>query len=180
MKNGDPRAVKVYEALGVEFGYTLAHMAEFYDYTSLLIMGRVTSGPGGEVMINKVRLLLLAACCSLLAACCLLLAASCVLLAAYNTVPCPQASQVLADEFPELGIEVIQPSEQDKRHGQVSYIARHVSQGSLPVFCAECCGRVATCYLPLVTLKGSTRQLANLQQLTRPQAIAAGSLPALR
>ena len=45
MADGDPRALKVYEALGIEFGYTLAHFAEFYDYDSLLIMGRVTSGP---------------------------------------------------------------------------------------------------------------------------------------
>jgi hypothetical protein len=49
MADGDPRAIKVYEALGIEFGYTLAHFAEFYDYSSLLIMGRVTSGPGGQV-----------------------------------------------------------------------------------------------------------------------------------
>ena len=34
MADGDPRAIKVYEALGIEFGYTLAHFAEFYDYSS--------------------------------------------------------------------------------------------------------------------------------------------------
>ena len=89
MAKGDPAALKVYEALGIEFGYTLAHWAEFYDYSALLIMGRVTSGPGGEVMITKAR-------------------------------------QVLADEFPELSIDVIQPSEKDKRHGQA------IAAGSLP------------------------------------------------
>lgn len=28
----DPRAVKVYEALGICFGYTLAHFADFYEF----------------------------------------------------------------------------------------------------------------------------------------------------
>ena len=37
-----------------------------------------------------------------------------------------KAAAVLSDEFPELGIEVIQPSEQDKRHGQA------IAAGSLP------------------------------------------------
>ena len=53
MKANDPRARKVYEAIGICFGYTLAHFAEFYDYENLLIMGRVTSGEGGTIIIDK-------------------------------------------------------------------------------------------------------------------------------
>jgi len=49
----DTRAVKVYEAIGICFGYTLAHYHDFYDFSTLLIMGRVTSGPGGAIMIAK-------------------------------------------------------------------------------------------------------------------------------
>ncbi|MEN9361528.1 MAG: hypothetical protein RL095_3063 [Verrucomicrobiota bacterium] len=55
MKEGDARAVKVYEAIGVCFGYYLAHLAEFYDYEHLLIMGRVTTGKGGDIIIDKAR-----------------------------------------------------------------------------------------------------------------------------
>ena len=34
-------------------GYTLAHYADAYDVRNLLILGRVTSGEGGEVIIEK-------------------------------------------------------------------------------------------------------------------------------
>jgi hypothetical protein len=30
---------KVYEAIGICFGYSLAHFKDFYDYSTLLIMG---------------------------------------------------------------------------------------------------------------------------------------------
>lgn len=53
MKQNDPRARKVYEAIGICFGYALAHFADFYDYENLLIMGRVTSGEGGSIIIDK-------------------------------------------------------------------------------------------------------------------------------
>ncbi len=55
MKAGDPRAVKVYDAIGIAFGYTLAHFADFFDYSELLIMGRVTSGKGGDLILDKAR-----------------------------------------------------------------------------------------------------------------------------
>ncbi len=53
MKANDPRARKVYEAIGICFGYTLAHFAEFFAYENLLIMGRVTTGEGGSIIIDK-------------------------------------------------------------------------------------------------------------------------------
>ncbi|MEY4272814.1 MAG: hypothetical protein RL250_1680 [Verrucomicrobiota bacterium] len=58
MKAGDPRANQVYEAIGIAFGYALAHFASFYDYQCLLIMGRVTSGTGGDVIIERARAVL--------------------------------------------------------------------------------------------------------------------------
>ena len=45
-------------AIGIAFGYTLAHFASFYDYQCLLIMGRVTSGTGGDVIIERARAVL--------------------------------------------------------------------------------------------------------------------------
>ena len=58
MKAGDARALRVYEAIGIAFGYALAHFASFYDYRCLLIMGRVTSGTGGDVIIDRARAVL--------------------------------------------------------------------------------------------------------------------------
>ena len=51
MKSGDYRARKIYETLGTYLGYALAHYADFYDFNHLLILGRVTSGAGGDVII---------------------------------------------------------------------------------------------------------------------------------
>ncbi len=52
MDQGDERARKIYESIGVYFGYSVAHYAEHYQISNLLILGRVTSGPGGEIIIN--------------------------------------------------------------------------------------------------------------------------------
>lgn len=60
MQAGDERARKIYETIGVCFGYALAHYADFYDIGSLLILGRVTSGEGGEVIIAEAEKVLAA------------------------------------------------------------------------------------------------------------------------
>ena len=53
MADGDPRARRIYETIGICFGYAIAHYADFYDIRVLLILGRVTTGEGGEVIITK-------------------------------------------------------------------------------------------------------------------------------
>jgi predicted NBD/HSP70 family sugar kinase len=50
---GDDRARRIYETIGTCFGYTIAHYADFYDIRILLILGRVTSGEGGAIIIEK-------------------------------------------------------------------------------------------------------------------------------
>ncbi|AHF90013.1 transcriptional regulator [Opitutaceae bacterium TAV5] len=50
---GDARARAVFETVGTCFGYSIAHYAEFYDLRNLLILGRVTSGEGGEIIIDR-------------------------------------------------------------------------------------------------------------------------------
>lgn len=55
MQAGDELARKVYETLGVYLGYGIAHYADFYELKHVLILGRVTTGPGGEVMLEKAR-----------------------------------------------------------------------------------------------------------------------------
>ena len=53
MNDNDPRAVAIYETIGVYFGYAIAYYSLFYDIKHVLIMGRVTSGKGGEIILDK-------------------------------------------------------------------------------------------------------------------------------
>ena len=53
MAEGDERARKIYETIGVHFGYAIAHYARFYDIRNLLFLGRVASGDGGQIIIDK-------------------------------------------------------------------------------------------------------------------------------
>jgi predicted NBD/HSP70 family sugar kinase len=55
MAAGDARAARIYETIGVYFGYAIAQYAEFYDFRHLLILGRVTTGAGGDVMLARAR-----------------------------------------------------------------------------------------------------------------------------
>ena len=84
------RAWKIYQTIGVYLGYSTAHYAEFYDFEHLLVLGRVTSGSGGEIIVGTAR-------------------------------------KVLANEFPELRIQLHLPDEKEKRHGQA------IAAASLPV-----------------------------------------------
>ena len=47
-----------FETIGSYLGYAIAHYAEFYELRHLLILGRVTSGQGGEIIIEKARAVL--------------------------------------------------------------------------------------------------------------------------
>ncbi|MEI6034217.1 MAG: ROK family protein [Verrucomicrobiae bacterium] len=53
MAEGDSRARAIYETIGAYLGYSVAHYADFYEIRNLLILGRVTSGEGGEVILEK-------------------------------------------------------------------------------------------------------------------------------
>jgi predicted NBD/HSP70 family sugar kinase len=53
MKAGEPLARLVYETVGAYLGYALAHYADFYDLAHVLVLGRVTTGPGGEVIVAE-------------------------------------------------------------------------------------------------------------------------------
>ena len=55
MKENDQRAAKIFETIGVYFGYSIAYYAAFYDINHVLIMGRVTSGKGGEIILEKAK-----------------------------------------------------------------------------------------------------------------------------
>jgi predicted NBD/HSP70 family sugar kinase len=55
MAQGDPRARTIYETIGTCYGYAIAHYADFYDVQNVLVLGRVTSGEGGEVILAGAR-----------------------------------------------------------------------------------------------------------------------------
>lgn len=55
MSRGDARAALIYETIGIQLGYTLAHYADFYDCSHTLILGRVTTGQGGDIVIGRAR-----------------------------------------------------------------------------------------------------------------------------
>lgn len=53
MKAGDERAARLFETIGVCFGYAIGHYADFYELKHVLILGRVTSGRGGDLILAK-------------------------------------------------------------------------------------------------------------------------------
>ena len=55
MEKGDERARAIYDTIGVYFGYAISFYSEFYDINHVLIMGRVTSGEGGSIVLNKAQ-----------------------------------------------------------------------------------------------------------------------------
>jgi len=55
MVKGDQRAAAIYSTIGVYLGYGLAHYADFYDFRDALILGRVTTGKGGDIILAKAR-----------------------------------------------------------------------------------------------------------------------------
>jgi len=55
MLDGDLRARKIYKTLGTYLGYGVAHFASFYEIRHVLVLGRVTSGPGGDDMVAGAR-----------------------------------------------------------------------------------------------------------------------------
>ena len=55
MAAGDERARRIYETVGAYFGYAVAHFAEFYDFRNLLVLGRVTTGAGGERIVSTAK-----------------------------------------------------------------------------------------------------------------------------
>lgn len=60
MNKSHPLAKQVYEDIGVYLGYAIPYYAEFYKIKHLLLLGRVTSGEGGSIIVNKAKEVLMA------------------------------------------------------------------------------------------------------------------------
>ncbi|MBR2953190.1 MAG: ROK family protein [Clostridia bacterium] len=55
MEKGDQNAADIYDTIGAYFGYAIAYYCEFYDIKHVLIMGRVTSGQGGQIILSRAQ-----------------------------------------------------------------------------------------------------------------------------
>lgn len=55
MAEGDPRAAQVYESIGVYLGHTLAYYYELYGCRHVLLLGRVMSGKGGDLILDTAK-----------------------------------------------------------------------------------------------------------------------------
>jgi predicted NBD/HSP70 family sugar kinase len=53
LEAGDASARRIWETIGVYAGYAVAHYADFYEIKHLLLLGRVTSGSGGPIILEK-------------------------------------------------------------------------------------------------------------------------------
>jgi predicted NBD/HSP70 family sugar kinase len=55
LAEGDERARKIFETIGVYLGYGVAQCAEFYEIQHVLVLGRVTSGEAGDIILANAR-----------------------------------------------------------------------------------------------------------------------------
>ena len=55
MAEDDPRAAKVYESIGVYLGHTLAYYHDLYACRNVLLLGRVMSGKGGDLILEHAK-----------------------------------------------------------------------------------------------------------------------------
>src|SRR5450432_1521329 len=55
LAQGDSRPLPIFETLGVYLGYGLLHYSDFYPLKHVLLLGRVTSGRGGSILLDKAR-----------------------------------------------------------------------------------------------------------------------------
>merc|ERR1712054_685448 len=51
----EPTVRKLYETVGVYLGYGLAQYCEFYAIDHVMILGRVSKGKGGDLMLDTAK-----------------------------------------------------------------------------------------------------------------------------
>lgn len=55
MQDNDPRAAAIYTSLGIYLGHTLAYYDSLYEIRHVLLLGRVMSGRGGDLILEEAR-----------------------------------------------------------------------------------------------------------------------------
>ena len=51
----EPRVKQLYVTVGVYLGYALAQYVEFYKIDHVMILGRVSKGAGGDLMLDTAK-----------------------------------------------------------------------------------------------------------------------------
>ncbi len=55
LESGDPGAIRIWQSIGVYMGYAIALYADFYQIKYVLLLGRCTSGAGGQLILDRAR-----------------------------------------------------------------------------------------------------------------------------
>jgi predicted NBD/HSP70 family sugar kinase len=55
LEKGHQGVIKIWQSMGIYLGYTIAHYANFYALKHVLILGRCTSGKGGDIILEGAR-----------------------------------------------------------------------------------------------------------------------------
>ena len=55
---GNQAALDIFNDIGIYLGYTVPYYAEFYDLKNVMLLGRVMSGIGGEIILNTAKKIL--------------------------------------------------------------------------------------------------------------------------
>jgi len=55
LENDDPRAVAIFESIGCYLGHALPYYWEFYKFKNVLLLGRVMSGRGGNIIAGEAK-----------------------------------------------------------------------------------------------------------------------------
>jgi hypothetical protein len=53
LEAGEAAAAQIWQTIGAYLGYAIAHYASFYELEHVLILGRVTSGSGGPLILQE-------------------------------------------------------------------------------------------------------------------------------
>jgi predicted NBD/HSP70 family sugar kinase len=60
LEAGHTGAAQIWETMSIYMGYAIAHYADFYDLRHVLILGRCTSGRGGQIILDGANAVLAA------------------------------------------------------------------------------------------------------------------------
>lgn len=60
LEAGHTGATQIWESIGIYMGYAIAHYADFYALKNVLILGRCTSGKGGQLILDGANTVLAA------------------------------------------------------------------------------------------------------------------------
>jgi hypothetical protein len=58
MEQDDPRAAQIYESIGVYLAHSLVFYHSLYHFKHVLLLGRVMSGKGGDLLLESCRAVL--------------------------------------------------------------------------------------------------------------------------